>query len=73
MQQGKVVLSSNRGRFALGSPDGMDLTSGCVCEIKFHGRWVKGRIEHGRNGYYFLGPSEKTTCLLMVGMLVRVD
>ena len=55
MRQGTLVLSSNRGRYAVcttGSVefDGViypELTSGTMIEIFIGRQWIKGSIEHG--------------------------
>lgn len=78
MTEGQLVASSTRGRYAIGSEDGPDLTSGMPCEIEIGGQWVKGSVEHATNiyvhalrGYYFVS-SNGDICGLCVGMIVRV-
>lgn len=51
-----LVASSNSGRFALGDPDGRDLTSGDHIEIFLGGHYIPGRVEHTGN----LIPIERT-------------
>ncbi len=84
--EGLLVLSSNSGRYTIGDPqEGIDLTSGTICEIFFgsRGEWIKGTVEHdahgiyaqegnprGHGGYYFIGPGG--ICGLVAGMRVRV-
>jgi hypothetical protein len=86
IREGLLVLSSNSGRYAIADAnEGMDLTSGTVCEIFFgsRGEWIKGSIEHeasgiyaeegnprGHGGYYFIGAGGIVG--LVVGMRIRV-
>ncbi len=82
-----LVASSNRGRYALDDPVyGHDVTSGEYIAILLGGRWVEGRIEHGREryasahlisqrllpGYYFIASGDGTVCGLCTGMQVRL-
>ncbi len=45
MAEGRVHLSANPGRDAIGSPDGPDLTAGQVVSDAMGGQWVEGRVE----------------------------
>lgn len=38
--------SNTRGRFALDSEDGPELTSGQALDIYLNGKWIPGRVEH---------------------------
>ncbi len=78
-----LVLSSNRGRYALDTPDGADIISGQTIEVYIGGQWVMGTVEHtghlyasesGRaaSGYYFMA-ANGGICGLCVGMRVRKD
>lgn len=84
MNEGILVPSSNRGRYAIGSPDGPDLTSGQPCEIYLGGSWIAGHIEHAaglyidpdlpykaHRGYYFVTLSVGV-CGLCCGMRIRL-
>jgi len=85
MAEGRSHLSSNPGRYAIGSPDGPDLTAGQVVSFEMGGQWVEGRAEYsdalyavqpgagGRaviDGYYILNP-EGGVCGLCVDMNIR--
>ncbi len=85
IREGLLVLSSNSGRYAIAdASEGMDLTSGTICEIFFgpRGEWIRGSVEHesgiyaeegnprGHGGYYFIGPGGIVG--LCTGMKVRV-
>jgi Domain of unknown function (DUF5348) len=50
-----LVASSNRGRYALDTADGRDMTSGQPLEVCLNGQWFTGRVEHDSGGYYFVG------------------
>lgn len=58
MIEGRLVLSSNRGRYAIGDPDnGPDLSSNRHVEVKLGDRWIPGRIEYDHDAIYAtLGP-----------------
>ena len=83
--EGSLTLSSNRGRYAVGTPQGPDLTAGMNCEIKLGGAWVLGGIEYGHvylnhqtvtkgaAGYYFISDDGETVCGLCIGMVVRIE
>lgn len=45
-----LVASSNRGRYALDTPDGADLNSGQPLSILLAGQWIDGRVEHSGPG-----------------------
>ncbi len=85
MAEGPLHLSSNPGRYAIGSPDSPDLTASRVVSFEIGGQWVEGRVEYsdalyaaqlgasGRaaiDGYYILNP-EGGVCGLCVGMNIR--
>jgi len=85
MAEGPLHLSANPGRYAIGSPDGPDLTAGQVVSFEMGGQWVEGRVEYSAaryavqagaaghaaiDGYYILNP-EGGVCGLCVGMNVR--
>ena len=79
-----LAPSTNRGRYALDRPDGLDITSGDVIAIKLGDQWIEGSVEHTGNlyatqhglravvsGYYF----QATRCGisgLCVGMKVNL-
>lgn len=78
MIEGTIHLQSN-GRYAIGD---RELTSGDRCELlerrtaKFR-MWLKGRIEHGHGGYYFIwesaAPNNPGVCInLADGMQMRI-
>ncbi|HZU01579.1 MAG TPA: DUF5348 domain-containing protein [Ktedonobacteraceae bacterium] len=84
MIEGPLVLSSNRGRYAIGDPaTGPDLTSGDRCEILLGGHWIPGSVEvayvysieelpHQQvKGYFFIA-SDGGRCGLCTGMRVRI-
>ena len=84
MIEGLLTASSNRGRYAIGAPDGPDLTSGQPCEIYMGGTWIAGRIEHSGGlyldedlpykavrGYCFWAP-DGGICEICFGMKVRI-
>ena len=84
MSEGILVVSTNRGRYAIDDPiDGSELTSGTVCEIFLSGQWIAGSVEHSGylyadettgktvKGYYFIA-SNGGVCGLCTGMKVRV-
>lgn len=74
MQEGTLVHSTNRGRFALDDAQyGPDLKSGDVVSIWLGGRWVAGRIEHAHRfgGYYFVA-SNGGICALCIDMKIRL-
>lgn len=83
MREGTLVASSNRGRYALNTPGGLDITSGRVCEIWLCGQWIRGAVEHagllyadevtGRTerGYYFIGRNGGI-CGLCAGVRLRI-
>ena len=88
MTEGTLVVSSNRGRYALDDPDkGAELTSGKACEILLGGHWIAGSVEHAGNlyhisgrggpgqvyeGFYFVA-DDGGVCGLCIGMRVRVS
>ncbi len=49
MKEGRLALSSNRGRYALA---GCDLNSGDHIEIYLGGHWIAGHIEHSNSKLY---------------------
>ena len=78
-----LVLSTNRGRYALDDPiSGPDVTSGQPLAVLLGGYWIEGRVEHAGNlyvswrsgkaerGYYFIA-NDGTLCGLCTGMQVR--
>ncbi len=78
-----VVASTNRGRYALDTPDGQDLTSSQPVSISLGGYWIEGRVEHtGRlyrtdagsvcGGYFFISTTG-TICGLCAGMRIRIS
>jgi Domain of unknown function (DUF5348) len=83
MTEGLLTASSIKGRYAIGSPDGPDLTSGQPCEIWLGGQWVSGRIEHSGGlyadpdtyravrGYCFVS-SDGGMCGLCYGLHIRI-
>lgn len=47
MIEGRLVPSTNSGRYAIGDADsGPDLSSGVVIDVRIGGCWVRGRVEH---------------------------
>ena len=79
-----LVLSTNRGRYALDDPvSGPDVTNGQPLAVLLGGHWIKGRVEHAGNlyasarsgqveqGYYFIA-TDGTMCGLCAGMQVRL-
>ena len=87
MIEGTLVPSTNGGRYAVNSPDGVDLRSGDIIEIYLGGHWIMGAVEHTGQvyvieryllvrespvaGYYFVA-QDGSVCGLLVGMKVRV-
>jgi hypothetical protein len=85
MIEGKLVHSSNSGRYAIDDPSiGSEITSSQVCEIFLGGNWIKGIFEHSGNlyaiegteqvafsGYYFIADNGGI-CGLCTGMKVRI-
>ncbi len=84
MREGTLVASNIRGRYALNTPDGPDITGGQVCEILLGGQWIRGAVEHTgklyadegsakpRPGYYFEALNGGI-CGLCTGMTVRIQ
>ncbi len=78
-----LVPSTNRGRYALDTPDGPDLTCGCPISICLGGYWIAGYVEHALRLYtinagqacggYFFNSQTGTICGLCVGMQVRLE
>lgn len=81
-----LVASLNRGRFALDTPDGRDVTSGMKVAIELGGQWIEGRIEYAdvvypvedsysvldiQGGYIFIARPDRSVCGLCIGMAVR--
>jgi hypothetical protein len=80
-----LVISSVRGRYALGDPlHGQDITSGQALAILLGGHWIEGSIEHAgdlyalehtaqpaSSGYYVLA-NDGSVCGLCAGMNVRM-
>ena len=78
-----LVASSNRGRYALDTPDGRDLTGGDAVAILLGSQWIAGSVEHAgglyvsastgqaERGYYFLA-THGSVCGLCTGMQVRI-
>jgi Domain of unknown function (DUF5348) len=76
-----LVASTNRGRYALDTSDGVDVTAGTRLAVLISGCWIWGMVEHGRvysgedggikRGYYFLA-DDGGSCGLCVGMQVQV-
>lgn len=83
MTEGKLVVSDNRGRYAVNVPYGRDLTAGDVIEIHVGEVWIRGRVEHqaqlyavgylmpAQAGYVFYADNG-SRCGLCVGMKVRL-
>jgi hypothetical protein len=85
MNEGILIASSNRGRYAFDEdmgPPYPDITSGQPLDVYLGGRWIPGRIEHAgavyvtndnrvMAGYYFLA-EQGGDCGLAVGMKVRI-
>lgn len=47
MIEGRLVPSTNAGRYAIGdAASGPDLSSGSVIDVRIAGRWVRGTVEH---------------------------
>lgn len=46
-----LVVSSNRGRYALDDEHGSDISSGQKIEILLNGQWIAGSIEHAGQMY----------------------
>jgi hypothetical protein len=76
-----LVVSTNRGRYALGCPDGVDVTGGTRLVVSLGGYWIPGIVEHGRvcsgedgieHGYFFTADSGEC-CGLCAGMQVQVQ
>lgn len=85
MTEGVLVPSSNRGRYAISRPDGVDLTSGARIEVWLGDQWIAGTVEHGRDTYvvetrtheppkvgYYFWSDDDAVCGLCVGMKVRL-
>lgn len=49
MREGRLALSSNRGRYAIA---GVDLNSGDCIEISLGGHWIAGHVEHSGSPMY---------------------
>jgi hypothetical protein len=85
MTEGTLVVSTNRGRYAVGDAEtGADLTSGDRIAVWLGGQWVDGSVEsgarlstevvppgHPTRGYYFIS-DVGGVCGLCVGMKVRM-
>jgi Domain of unknown function (DUF5348) len=83
--EGKLVHSSNTGRYALDDPQaGREIINGQTCEIFLNGGWIQGSVEHSGNlyaiegttqhafsGYYFIA-SNGGICGLCTNMKVRI-
>src|SRR5579859_6842610 len=53
--EGTLVLSSNRGRYAIDDAnEGPDLTAGLRIEFKLGGQWLAGTIEYEHDPVYAL-------------------
>ncbi len=72
--------STNRGRYAIDRPNGVDVTAGTRLLVLLGSRWISGIVEHGlvysgedgiERGYYFIADSGES-CGLCAGMQVRV-
>lgn len=86
MKEGKLVHSSNSGRYAMNDPEtGSEVTNGQVCEVFLGGTWIPGSIEHSGNlyaiegttqqafsGYYFISDAGGV-CGLCIDMKVRIS
>ena len=78
-----LVVSTNRGRYALDDPEGQDITGGDRIAVWLGGQWIEGSVEHagslyasessGRpeRGYYFVARNGGM-CGLCTGMRVRI-
>ncbi len=75
-----LVASTNRGRYALDRPDGVDVTGGTRLVVLLGGYWIAGIVEHGRvyssedssgRGYFFIADTGEC-CGLCLGMQVQV-
>lgn len=76
-----LVASTNRGRYALDTPDGVDATAGTRLAVQLGSCWVTGTVENGRvysgedggikRGYYFIADSGEC-CGLCSGMQVQI-
>ena len=78
-----LVVSTNRGRYALDEPAGQDITGGDSIAVWLGGHWTLGSVEHagklyaseasGRSerGYYFVARNGGV-CGLCAGMRVRL-
>lgn len=50
----------------------VELSCGSVVEVKAFGQWLRGRIEAGERGYYFLDPDTGAALYLRDGMPARL-
>jgi Domain of unknown function (DUF5348) len=85
MKEGKLVHSTNSGRYAIDDPQtGDEIGKGQICDIFLGGIWIKGRIEHSGNiyasegtaqqaysGYYF-SADNGGICGLCTNMKIRI-
>lgn len=74
-QEGILVPSTNRGRFALDDAvEGRDITSGDVVSLLVDGQWVAGQVEHSlkHHGGYYLLAHNGNTYPLRAGMKARL-
>ena len=76
-----LVMSTNRGRYALDHSDGVDVTGGTRLVVLLGSHWIPGIVEHGRvyssedgigHGYFFIIDTGEC-CGLCVGMQVQVQ
>ena len=44
-----LVVSSNRGRYALDEPEGASISSGYPLAVQLGGHWIEGRVEHSNH------------------------
>ena len=78
-----LVVSTNRGRYALDDPEGQDITAGDRIAVWLGGQWTLGSVEHAgslyvnessrraERGYYFVARNGGV-CGLCTGMRVRL-
>ena len=45
------VSNSTYGRYAFGSPDGPEISSGQPLALELAGQWIEGSVEHAREIY----------------------
>ena len=59
-KEGKLVHSTNSGRYAIDDPEtGGEVVRGQKCAIFLGGNWIHGVVEHRGNLYAIEGPAQQ--------------